>query len=345
MTAQQFLANKNLTIDAVPNIPGLLNREPNSAHFQGDTYNIGLEYDVTNTVMAYGGYRRGFKQGGFNVSAPVSDPGEQGFAPESDDDFYLGLKTSFHVGDISGRFNIEGYYDLYHNKQESYLTLTGSGPTASLSTVTYNVPETTYRGLDADLTVDLTHWLRVNANYSYIDAFYTKWSDTTFPATKGSSPACTGLSNPSCPNLNLNLAVNPVSFVSPNKFSITARFHTELPDDRGELAFAPTVTYQDRWYTIGDAFLLPQGESSWLGLPANYNSAAKGGDFVNSYALVNLRFEWNRVWGSHVDAAVNVTNVTNKAYSIGDTTSIGDGVQSDSYGPPRMVTFELSTKF
>ena len=336
LSTQQYEDNNGLRIGNVP--AGQLAAENNSARFSGDTYNVGLDYQATSDTMVYGGYRRGYKQGGFNISAPIAVPSEQGFQPESDDDFYLGVKTSFHLGGVSGHFDLEGYYDLYHDKQESYLTLTGSGAASSLATVTYNVPQTTYRGIDLDFVADLTDWLRATVNYSYIDAYYTKWPDATFAAT-------TGAPGGPFPDDHLNLAVNPVGFVSPNKVSFSTRFHDNLADDRGELAFIPTVTYQDRWYTIGDAFLLPQGETAWLGLPTNFNSAAHGGDFVNAYALLNLRFEWNKVWGSPIDAAVNVTNVTNKAYSVGDTTSIAFGVQSDSFGPPRMVTFELSTKF
>jgi iron complex outermembrane receptor protein len=336
LSAAQYEDNIGLRINNVP--ANQLSLENNRAYFQGDTYNFGLQYKWTPDVMVYGGYRRGYKQGGFNVSAPAAEPSEQGFQPETNDDFYLGVKTTFNWNGMPGRFNVELYNDIYHNKQESYLTLTGTGANAALATVTYNVPRTIYRGLDADLTLDPTTWLRVTTNYSYIDAYYANWMDSTYAATAGAPGG-------PYPNYHLNLAINPVPYVSRNKFSVTTRFHGELPAQKGELAFVPTVTYQGRWYTIGDANLLPQGETAWLGIPYNYNTAARGGDFVRSYGLLDLRFEWNAVWGSKVDLAANVTNATNKAYSDGDTTSLPFGVQSDSIGPPRMFTVEASTKF
>jgi len=335
----QYLANPGMVIAAYP--PGVVTHLDHSARFQGDSYNVGLQYQASHALMVYGGYRHGFKQGGFNVSSPPSQPDEQVFAPESVDDFSIGLKSQFEVGGIAGRFNIEGFWDIYHDKQASYLTLTGAGANASLSTVTINVPKTTYRGFDADLTVDLTAWLQLSAIYTFIDAKYNEWPDPTFGATIGAPGCPIG----GCVNHHLDLSQNPVAFVSPNKFSVTARFHAQLPNNIGELVFQPNVSYQDKLYTIGDAHLLPQGETAWLGLPFDYNSEAHGGDTVAAYTLVNLRFEWNRMFGSNVDAAVNVTNLTNKAYSRGDTTSIAFGVQSDSYGPPRMVTFELRAHF
>jgi iron complex outermembrane receptor protein len=297
--------------------------------FQGDTYNISVQDQLTSKAMLYGGYRRGFKPGGFNPRAPA---GENSFAPETDDDFYAGVKTNFSIGDMHGRFNIEGYWDLYHGKQVSNLVQVPVLGVPTLETITTNVPAVTYRGIDADMTLDVTHWLRIDANYSYIDAYNTKWPDTSLAANDPS-------------NLHLNLGVNPVAFVSPNKVSVTARFHTELPDNRGEIAFAPTVSYEDKWYVFDNAFLLPQGTTSGLGLPTDLNYNKLGAGYVPSYTMVNFRFEWNRVMGSRIDAAVNVTNVTNQVVSLGPTATLDFGTQASDYGPPRMFTFELSTKF
>ncbi len=302
-----------------------------SANYQGDTYNVGLEYQATEKALIYGGYRRGWKPGGFNAKPPAGLPAEASFAPETDDDYYIGLKSRFSLAGMATRFNIEGYYDLYQGKQVSYLTASSTG----LATVTINVPKTRYAGFDADLAVEVTPWLQVTANYAYIDAAFTSWPDPTYPATFGTVA-----------NLNLDLKSNPVAFVSPNKFSITPRFHTALPGDKGELAFAPTVSYQDGWYSTDNAFILPQGETAFL-MPTNplFNPAKLGGVFIDGYTLVDLHFEWNHVMGSRINAAVNATNVTNKTYATGSTGTLAFGMEGRSYGPPRMFTFELSTKF
>jgi len=187
LSAQQRLDNPGVYIAEVP--AGQVGTVDNRAYFQGNTYNAGLTYQWTPDVMVYGGYRRGYKQGGFNVAAPFSVPSEQRFQPESNDDFYLGIKTTFEWRGIDGRFNIEAYNDIYHDKQQSYLTLTGAGANAALSTVTYNVPRTIYRGLDADLMLDVTRWLRISTNYSYIHANYSRYPDSTYDATAGAPPA------------------------------------------------------------------------------------------------------------------------------------------------------------
>jgi iron complex outermembrane receptor protein len=319
-------ATANLPLSAPTGyVPGTERRF--STRQPGDTYNLGLEYKPQDDLMVYAGYRHGFKFGGFNAIAlpPGSPLGT--FRPETIDDFYAGLKTKFDVGSMPVRFNIEGYWDLYKDQQNSYLTLAN----AQLATVTANVPRTTYRGVEFDFTIDPTSWLTVNGNYAYTDGYVTRYIDQSCVVT-----------NCGVPSQNLDLSVNPVPYVSPNKFVLSARFHADLAGDQGEIAFMPTVTYQDTFYGQ-NGHRSPQATAVLFG--QNYDQIAHGGDTTPGYTLLNLRAEWNRALGSKIDAAVTVTNVFDKNYSLGNSTTLNFGVQGDAYGPPRMLTFELSTKF
>ena len=299
----------------VPN-PAILQRFKQSS--QGDTANVSVDYHLTPDFMFYGGWRLGYKRGGFNQS---SVPGAESFAPEKVNDFFVGMKSDFHVASIPVRFNVEGYYDLYQDTQVTFYTLNSFG----VATVTTNVPRTTFRGLEADLTANLTGWLTLSANYAGLDAFNTSWPDNTLAGGSG------------------DLKGNPVPFASKNKFAITPRFHTELPNNLGELALAPTISYQSKYYTVATAERLANATAALLG--GQVNMTAFGGAIVPAYTLVDLRAEWNHVWGSRVDAAVNVQNLTNKLYFLGNSGSLLFGVQSNAYAPPRMVNVELSTKF
>ena len=73
--------------------------------------------------------------------------------------------------------------------------------------------------------------------------------------------------------------------------------------------------------------------------------AGAGGAVMPDYTLVDMRAEWNHFLGSRVDAALTVTNLTNKIYMVGSGSTLNFGVEGSAYGPPRMVTVELSTKF
>ncbi|MDO7842231.1 TonB-dependent receptor [Sphingomonas immobilis] len=315
----------------VPSVPQTLTL--NETDFQGNTYNFGIDYHVNSDTLVYGGYRRGYKRGGFNDSAVAPLP--KSFGPEGVDDFFGGLKTTFNIGGARTRFNVEGYYDKYQGQQVSFLGLALVSGVPNLVTVTTNVDKTTYAGFEFDLQSDVTKWLTLEGNYAYTDANNDKWTDT------------------SVPGLTQSLADNPVPYVSKNKFSLTARLHGELPDGKGELVFAPTVTYQDSFNTYVSSVTLPYATQATLGLLftggavplLNINGLAAGANLVPSRTLVDLRVEWNHVLGSRFDIAANATNLTNKTYYTGTSATVIFGVESYAYGPPRMFTFDIKTKF
>jgi iron complex outermembrane receptor protein len=291
----------------------------NSVKFNGKAYDVDVAYDLNPNALVYGGYRRGYKPGGFNSKSP--SPSTAGFAPETVDDFNVGFKQKIDIGGMEGHFNIEGFYDLYHNAQRSDLTVVGAG----LATVVYNVPSTIYRGFDTDFTLDTSRWLRLTLGYTFVDAYYAKWPDTTVPGETG------------------NLAVNPVAYVSRNKAFLTARFHTDLPGNWGELAAAPTISYQDKSYTVDNGIRLQNGEAAALGGP--FCAICAGGVTIPSYTLVNLRLEWNKIMGSKVDLGASVTNLTNKVFLTGASETLVFGFNGVSYGPPRMFLVEARSSF
>jgi iron complex outermembrane receptor protein len=287
--------------------------------YGGASYNVNLDYQATSRILVYGGYRRGYKRGGFNITFP--NPEESLFKPETVDDYFAGVKTDFMIARIQGRFNVEAFYDKYHDAQRSYLSYV---PDFGLTAPIQNARGLTYRGFDTDFELALTRWLLLTGSYSFLDAYYTSWPDTTVPGTAG------------------DLTTNPVSFSPRSKFSVTARFHAYIPDDKGELVFAPTVSYQSREYIADDAARLENATAQIVG---RFNAIAAGGETVRPYALVGLRLEWNDVAASKIRLAANVTNLLNKVYILGATQTLQFGAQSDTYGPPRMFTAEASVRF
>ena len=286
---------------------------------QGNTYNVSLDYHPANGVMVYGGYRRGYKRGGFNPSQ--TNLALSSFQPETVDDYSIGLKDEFIVGDVQGQFNIEAFYDFYKGMQESYLAASAAG----LSTVTTNVPKTTFRGFDMDFVLQPTSWLTLSGSYALIDAYITEWPDTSLPGS------------------TLDLAVNPVPYVSRNKATLTLKLHGELPNGLGELVLAPAVNYQDQFYTGALVRVLPAGEAIALG---QFDTVAHGGGLNPGYTTVDARAEWNHIKGSAFDAAFNATNLTNKVFFLGNTgNTLGIGAQAAALGPPRMFSVDLSYKF
>jgi iron complex outermembrane receptor protein len=295
------------------NVPGLVFQQK----FKGWTYNVGLDYHVTRDTMVYGGFRRGYKRGGFNTNPTTPD--NAFFGPEINQNLYLGLKTAFAFGDVRGRFNIEGFYDRYKGAQRFYLAFTSTG----LGAITQNVPLVRYQGFDADLTLDPARWLSLTGNYTFVDAKNLDWPDTTVPGMTG------------------DMSINPVSGVSRHKFSVTGRFHADLADG-SEIAFAPTVSYQSRYFNSDQAIRLPNSVALIVG---QVNQLAVGASVTPGYTLVDLRAEWNKIRGSNFSLALNANNLTNKVYRSGNTNIYFFGAQADAFGPPRMVTVEARFAF
>jgi iron complex outermembrane recepter protein len=285
---------------------------------EGNTYNIEIDNHPTDKIMVYGGFRHGYKRGGFNASQP--DPTLSVFLPEQVNNFHVGVKADFNVSGIPVRVNLEPYYDIYHGMQTSYLSIADGG----LTTVTTNVPATTYRGFDLDLELKPASWATITASYTFIDAFFTKWPDNTVPGS------------------TIDLAQNFVPFTSKNTVNVSARLTHDLPGNVGEVVFAPSYHYQDKFFNIPINVIEPAAEAAALG---QFNAYAHGGNVVFGYSTVDLRFEWNRMFGSAFNFAVNGTNVTDRVRFAGNTQTLGFGAQGNTYLPPRMFTAEISTKF
>ena len=292
----------------------------NKGTYKGSTYNLGVDYHIDNRTMVYGGYRHGWKRGGINPSSmPVSL-----YAPETVDDFAVGVKSKFAVGGVPVRFNAELFYDPYTGMQTSSLTV-GNG---QLETVTINVPKTRYEGFDADIRVQPAAWLDLSGSWSYNDAKFTRWPDPAFAAN--------------------NLALNAVPYVSKNKLQGGVRVHTDLPGNVGEVVWLTNYNYQSANYTSPNNAVLGVVTQGLFGMTVPPRSVCAGGicgNTIPGYSTVDMRLELNHAFGSRFDVAAGVTNLTNKFFLLGSSGTIDLGAEGYAVGAPRMWTFEVRTKF
>lgn len=75
----------------------------------------GLQFDVSDDVMAYATYSRGYKGPGLNIFFNLNSNGTPPLSDETADAFEGGLKTSFLDGQLT--LNLAGYYAKYKNFQ------------------------------------------------------------------------------------------------------------------------------------------------------------------------------------------------------------------------------------
>jgi len=306
-------------------------------NFRGWTYNVGADYKLSDDTMLYGGYKHGYKRGGFNGrGGNLAD-----FGPEKVDNFYVGAKTSFALGTGRGTFNIEGFWDTYKGAQRSYLDLSGG----ALVTTIINIPKSRYRGFDAELSLQPTNWLDLSANYTFVDAKYLEFPDPTVAqALALLPPAFQPIFLQTHPLVNNSLAVNEPGYNSKHKVNMQARLHGELSDGM-EIALIPSMTYQSFFhFNDFDNRLTAIGEVLFNN-GAPLNSLADGANKAPGYTLFNIRGELNHIANTNLDFAVGVNNVGNKAYVIGGGGIWQFGTNAVVYGPPRMFYAEVKFRF
>lgn len=139
-------------------------------------YKVGVDYKLTDDVLAYAMYSHGFKSGGFNGANSNTTQQLRGYQPEELDSYEAGLKSTLFDGSM--QLNLAGFYYDYKNKQEQDLAVTFVGNISGLT----NVPKSRIFGAEADLQWVPTDGLFVNLGVAWLDTKVIEWdavSDTS----------------------------------------------------------------------------------------------------------------------------------------------------------------------
>ena len=305
-----------LTIDQLPapsttdfclSVPGAF--FPNclaitSSEGDGQSWNVGLDYQISDDVLLYYSYRRGYKSGGYNPAIGLffgTDIPEFTFGPEKVDVFELGVKSEWSFGQISGQTNIAVYQSNYNDVQVLNDIIIGVAAT----TATQNAAEATIKGIEVEGTIRLVENIILSYGYAYTDAEYEEYIT---PAGVDLS----GLPFLNTPEHMLNLGLT---------------IEQELPGNLGGVSFLTMYSWQD------DAF-------------AGFVDAEQPGATVDSYGLVNMRLEWNRIFASRFSAAIFVNNVADEEYILSNSPRYASlGRVISLYGEPRMWGISLGLDF
>ena len=139
---------------------------PNHQNFNVFTPAAGIQYHVTNDIMGYLTYSKGFKSGGWTtrLTAPLppNSPAPT-FGPETDNTYELGLKSEWFSHTLIA--NVALFFSRYQNIQLTYQL--------STSPVTQNAGDADIKGAEFELQSRLGENWVFNANAGYMDAYYT----------------------------------------------------------------------------------------------------------------------------------------------------------------------------
>jgi outer membrane receptor protein involved in Fe transport len=197
---------------------------------------VSLRHEVTDDLMFYGSYARGYKAGGFNLDRSsflgifpgmtaaqartgllAIDPNSIGFEPETVDSYELGMRSTILNGTTF--FNVTLFYSQLHDYQ-----LNAFNGTAF---ITRNIPEAISQGVEIDILSRLTRNLTIQGGINYTDAF----NDSTVAFSP--SPADTiveGTPLVQAPEWSLTGAITyelPINDDMMARFYLDARYDTE----------------------------------------------------------------------------------------------------------------------
>ena len=188
-----------------------------------------LDHQLTDDILLYGSYSRGFKSGIFNVFSPAGDPVD----PETLDAYEIGFKSQF--GDFL-RLNGAAFYYKYDDLQLSTQVAGAS--------VLRNAAKATSKGFELEATVFATDTLTFDASVSYVDAKFDDFpgADLTSP-----NPAFNG-TPPPFPNIVVtgNAAGNKLPRAPEVTFSVGGRY--EQPTSFGKVGGSANFYYNDGFY-------------------------------------------------------------------------------------------------
>jgi iron complex outermembrane receptor protein len=290
-------------------------------HFQNydetaPTYTFALNYQATPDLMTYITTRSGFKPGGVNGTS-ASVQGVAGvsptFHPEHVHDIEGGLKSTWEVGGFRGRSNIAMYHTWYSDIQRSQTIALPPSLGGGVTTQTNNIAAAEITGLELENTFKVTNDLWFFLNYSYINAYYTKYPGST-------------LNELGVSRLNIG---SPYVGVPRNQETVGVRYALPLDQKLGQIS--GTAEYYRQ-------------SGIWLDDSALQDSHPDG--FQPGYGNLNLRLDWNSIYGIPVDASFFLNNATDNVHLVGVGSLVASlGYFQGTYSEPRMYGFELRYRF
>lgn len=283
-----------------------------SVKFSAPTWSVGLDYQATDKVFAYGVVRRGYRTGNLN-SPMLSTTGTrplaafQSYDPQFVTDYEVGIKTNWRAGDAHGRFNVAAFQGNFSNLQNQVATIpanfdgdnnNANDPAGTALVV--NAGKARIRGVEFEGGMGVGG-LNLSFGAAYLEAKYTEYS---LPATFSSLPSS-----------------------------------------------APKIYNTPKWsYNVGGTYDLPfelSGATFRVGADFYHIDTREVSlTILPGYDLANARIEINNIGGEQVDFTFFVNNVFDKAYLTNTgLTGVQPGMIVASYGPPRTYGARLRYSF
>ena len=278
--------------------------------FNAFTWNAAVDYALEPDLNVYGHISRGYKQGGFNNTAPA---GLQAYQPEFVIDYELGFKGHSQIGGWQTRYDVDAFYDHYTNIQrDENVTIP---PSNAVATIIQNAAAGYITGAELQFEIEPSSYFETKVAYTYLYAKYTRFDGGAGVGDVSASRF------PNTPTSQL---------------TITPLVTFPVPAHEGKLTAQATIYLQSSFAT--DAFNVPNGQ---LAVDEDVPGATAPG-----YTRVDLRVDWQHIMESPVSVGLYALNALNRKYIVGTDNQLNTfGIRSALYSAPLFYGIEVRYEF
>ena len=248
------------------------------------TGRIGVDYDLSDTVMAYGLISRGFKSGGFQDTASTGVSASTPFDPETATNFEIGLKAEFF--DRTLLFNPSLFWTDYTDLQVRR--------TVGFDTITTNAGSATITGFELTSRWEPVDGLSLGLAYAYNDARFEdlidngrdfsgnrltrnpkhKWTfSPAYAHTLGSGAVVSGAVDVQYESFIFDDIDNNALNVRPAKTLVDARLGFTSPDGHWEASLWGRNLGDEVYIT--HQYILTGGQFAYYGEPRTYGATLR----------------------------------------------------------------------
>lgn len=188
------------------------------------TYRFAVDRQITQTVLGYASYSRGFKSGLFNLTAP-SAPAVN---PQSVDTYEVGIKTDLF--DRHLRFNAAAFLNNFKNIQVRTLQ--------NNLYVFLNAAAAQIKGAEFDVTAKPVDHLTLQGGLTYLHGRYTDFKSAPFFTLK---PTGGAIQSPPIDATGFETLDTP-----PVVYTVSATY--EIPTSSGDFALSATYAHNSGFY-------------------------------------------------------------------------------------------------
>jgi iron complex outermembrane receptor protein len=295
-----------------PVVPGsgalLAGGAPESKQFSEPSWQVGLDYELRPDLLLYIVQRGSWRSGGFNGYSPSKETLEQFGGNE-----FLPEKT--HDVEVGAKFHgavmglpTQGNIAIYNQWITDIQRVIYDFAGSNAAAFTGNIPAGQVRGVEFDAEISPVAWLTLGVNGAYTDAFYT---DNT-GVTQGG-----GI-----------LHYGPFGDVSRLAGSVFTQVRLPTPDPWGKMSVRADLYAQSSEYF------------------SNLASTITPGTQLPGYSVLNLRYDWNQVFGTGMTLSAFAKNALNRGYYTGgESFGVDFGLNDAAPAEPRTYGAELTYRF